>query len=158
MPNLLQSQRDVLAVYVAGIKVQKASTAYTSTIAQTLFTITGGKVLVKLFMAEVTTIHGATTLNIKTATAPTTGTGVALSSDVDTNALEAAGTLYVEGDGTATVKANGGTVLSSTTPLCTGFIATTGSITFTPSATTTGATLWQLWYIPIDDGAAVVAA
>ena len=92
----------------------------------------------------------------KTATAPTTGTGVALSTDVDTNALEAAGTLYVEGDGTATVKANGGTVLSSATQ--SGFIATTGGITFTPSATATGATLWQLWYVPIDDGATVVPA
>ncbi len=153
---LTQSQKDTLSGYVVGIKVQKASTAYTSTIAQTLFTITGGKVLVQMLMADVTTLHGATTLNIKTATAPTSGTAVALSTDLDTNALEAGGTLYVEGDGTATVKANGGVVLSSATQ--SGFIVSTGSITFTPSATTTGATLWQLWYIPIDDGAAVVAA
>jgi hypothetical protein len=159
MPSLNQSQIDLLRFYHVGIKVgPKASTAYTSTIAQTLFTITGGKVLVKLLMATVTTIHQVTTLNIKTATAPTVGTGVALSSDVDTTGLEAGGTIYVEGDGTASVKALGGTVLSSTTPLNTGFIATTGSITFTPSATATGATNWELWYIPIDDGAAVVAA
>ncbi len=158
MPELVQSQRNLLAAYVAGIKVQKASTAYTATIAQTLFTVAGGKVLVRLFMADVTTLHGATTLNIKTATVPTTGTAVALSTDLDTNALEAGGTLYVEGDGTATVKANGGTILSSTTPLCTGFIVSAGGISFTPSATTTGATLWQLWYVPIDDGAYVVPA
>ena len=83
---------------------------------------------------------------------------VALSTDVDTTGLEANGTLYVEGDGTATVKANGGVILSSTTPLCTGFIVTTGTITFTPSATATGATSWYLWYFPIDDGAAIVTA
>lgn len=156
MPYLNQSQIDTLAAYHIGIKVQKASTAYTSTVAQTLFTIVGGKVRVNLFMADVTTIHQATTLNIKTATAPTTGTAVALSTDTDTTGLEAGGTLYVEGDGTATVKANGGVVLSSATQ--SGFIVSAGTITFTPSATATGATLWQLWYTPIDDGAYVVAA
>jgi hypothetical protein len=124
-------------------------------VAQTLFTVTGGMVLVKLFYAVVTTIHQATTLNIKTQTAPTTGTAVALSTDTDTTGLEANGTLYVEGDGTATVKANGGVILSSTTPLGTGFIVSPGTITFTPSATATGATNWYLWYQPIDDGAAV---
>jgi len=159
MPALTQSQRDVLSAYMVGIKVgPRASTAYTTTAAQTIFTIAGGKVLVKLLMATVTTLHASATQNIKTASAPTTGTGVALSSDVDTNALEAGGTLYVEGDGTATVKANGGTVLASTTPLNTGFIVSPGGITFTPSATQNGAMSWELWYIPIDDGAYVVTA
>lgn len=153
MPVLNQSQKDALTPVVKGIKVSKASTAYTATTAQTLFTITGGKVLVNLLMATVSTQHEATTLNIKTATAPTTGTAVALSTDVDTNALEAGGTLYVEGDGTATVKANGGVVLSSATQ--SGFIVSPGTITFTPSATATGATTWELWYVPIDDGAYV---
>lgn len=153
MPDLNQSQKNALAPFAKGIKVSKASTAYTATTAQTLFTIAGGKVLVNLLMATVSTQHEATTLNIKTATAPTTGTGVALSSDVDTNALEAGGTLYVEGDGTATVKANGGTVLSSATQ--SGFIVSPGTITFTPSATASGATTWELWYVPIDDGAYV---
>lgn len=153
MPPTNQSQKDAGAIFAFGTKVSKASTAYTSTIAQTLFTITGGRVWVKLFMATVTTIHGATTLNIKTATAPTAGTAVALSTDTDTNALEAGATLYVPGTGGATIKANGGVVLAGTAPA--GFIASTGTITFTPSATTTGATTWDLWYIPIDDGAYV---
>ncbi len=152
--NLSQSQTNALVLYTAGIKVgPKASTAYTSTVAQTLFTVAGGKCLVRLFMATVSTIHQATTLNIKTQTAPTAGTAVALSTDLDTNALEAGGTLYVEGDGTATVKANGGVVLASTTPLCSGFIVSPGTITFTPSATATGATNWEIWYLPIDEGA-----
>jgi hypothetical protein len=112
-------------------------------------------VFVRLLMGTVTTIHGATTLNIKTQTAPTQGTAVALSTDVDTNALEAGGTMYVEGDGTATVKANGGVVLASTVSTGGGFIVSTGTITMTPSATTTGAATWEIWYIPIDDGAAV---
>jgi hypothetical protein len=153
MPPTNQSQKDAGALLVFGTKVSKASTAYTSTIAQTLFTITGGRVWVKLFMATVTTVHGSTTLNIKTATAPTTGQAVALSTDLDTNALEAGGTLYVPGTGSATIKANGGVVLAGTAP--SGFIVSTGTITFTPSATTTGATTWDLWYIPLDDGAYV---
>jgi hypothetical protein len=154
MPNLNQSQADALRFYTHGIKVgPKASTAYTSTIAQTLFTIVGGKVWVSLFMGTVTTLHAGATQNIKTQTAPTTGTAVALSTDTDTNALEAGGTLYVPGTGGATIKANGGVVLAGTAPR--GFIATTGTITFTPSATQSGASSWELWYIPIDDGAYV---
>src|SRR6185369_411469 len=138
MPSVNQSQADNLRLYGPGIKVgPKASTAYTTTVAQTLFTIVGGKVLVKLFLATVTLIHQAPRQNIKTQTAPTAGTSVVLSSDVDTNALEAGGTIYVEGDGTASVKANGGVVLSSTTPLTTGFIVSPGAISFTPSATGT---------------------
>ena len=152
---LNQSQKDIAGVFNRGIKVTYNTTAFTSTVAQTMFTITGGKVFVRLLMATVTTQHGATTVNIKTQTAPTTGTAVALSTDVDTNALEAGGTLYVEGDGTATVKANGGVVLASTVSTGGGFIVSTGTITMTPSATTTGADTWEIWYWPIDDGAAI---
>jgi hypothetical protein len=156
MPSINQSQADLLRFFAVGIKVgPKASTAYTATVAQTLFTIVGGKVLVRLLMATVTTIHQVTTLNIKTTATPTVGTAVALSSDVDTTGLEAGGTIYAEGDGTASVKSLGGVVLSSTTPLTTGCIVTTGVISFTPSATATGATNWELWYLPIDDGAYV---
>ena len=64
-------------------------------------------------------------------------------------------TMYVEGDGSATVFANGGVVLSSTVSTGGGFIVSTGTITFLTSATQDGATDWELWYIPIDDGAAV---
>lgn len=158
MPYLNESQRIASGVLTLGSKVSKASTAYTSTIAQTLFTVAGGRVVVRLFMATVTTLHASATQNIKTATAPTVGTAVALSTDVDTNALEAGGTIFVEGDGTASVKANGGVVLASTTPLLTGFIVSTGTITFTPSATQNGAMTWDIWYFPLDDGASIVSA
>jgi hypothetical protein len=156
MATVNDSQRQVAGLISIGIKVgPKASTAYTAATPQTLFTVTGGKCLVRLFMGTVTTIHASATQNISTATAPTTGTAVTLSSTVDTNALEAGATLYVEGDGTATVKGNGGVVLSSTTPLDTGFIVSPGTITFLPSATQSGATNWELWYQPLDDGAAI---
>jgi hypothetical protein len=156
MASLNDSQRAVAGFLTLGIKVgPKASTAYTAATPQTLFTITGGKVLVRLLMGTVTTIHASATQNISTQTVPTTGTAVTLSSTVDTNALEAGGTLLCEGDGTATVKANGGVVLASTTPLETGFIVSPGTITFLPSATQSGASSWELWYLPLDDGAAV---
>lgn len=153
MPNLNQSQADALSDLSMGIKVSKASTAYTAATAQSLFTIVGGKVKVNLLMATVTTVHEAGANTIAVATVPTLGTAVALSTAVDTDALEKGGTLYVEGDGTATVKANGGVVLSSATQ--SGFIVSPGAIAFTPSATKTGATLWELWYTPIDPGAYV---
>lgn len=156
MASYNDSQKAAAGLLSRGIRVgPKSSTAYTSTVAQTLFTITGGMVFVRLFYAKVTTLHASATQNIKTQTAPSSGTAVALSTDVDTNALEAGGTLYVEGDGTATVKANGGVILSSTVSTNGGFFASTGTITFTPSATQNGATDWYLWYEPIDDGATV---
>ena len=151
---LSDSQQALAGVFVRGIHVgPKASTAYTAATPQTLFTITGGRVLVTRLMAVVTTLHASATNNISTATVPATGSAVTLSSTLDTNALEAGATLYVEGDGTATVKANGGVVLSSATGG--GFIVSTGTITFLPSATQDGASSWDLWYVPIDDGAAV---
>jgi hypothetical protein len=156
MPFLNQSVRDIAGLFNRGIKVGPvASTAYIAATPQTLFTITGGKVFVRLLMGTVTTLHASATQNISTATVPSVGSAVTLSSTVDTNALEAGGTLYVEGDGTATVKANGGVVLSSTTSTGGGFIVSTGTITFLPSATQAGATSWELWYWPIDDGASV---
>lgn len=155
MAFLNQSQKDIAGLLNFGIKVgPKASTAYTATTAQTLFTVTGGKCFVTLFMGTVTTLHASATINIKTQTAPTVGTAVALSTDVDTNALEAGGTLFVEGDGSATVKANGGVVLAASAA-GRGFIVSEGTITFTPSATEAGATEWEIWYWPLDDGAAI---
>jgi len=155
MAYLNQSQLDIAGVLNFGIKVgPKASTAYTTTVAQTLFTVTGGKCFVTLFMGTVTTLHASATQNIKTQTAPTVGTAVALSTDLDTNALEAGGTLFVEGDGSATVKANGGVVLAASAA-GRGFIVSEGTITFTPSATENGASEWEIYYWPIDDGAAI---
>jgi len=155
MAFLNQSQRDIAGVLNFGIHVgPTASTAYVAATAQTLFTVTGGKCFVTLFMGTVTTIHENTTLNIKTQTAPTVGTAVALSTDVDTDTLEAGATLFVEGDGSATVAANGGVVLAASAA-GRGFIVSEGTITFTPGATATGATDWELWYWPLDDGAAI---
>lgn len=134
----------------------KASTAYTAATAQNLFQIRGGKVFVKLLMGTVTTLHASATNNISTATVPTTGTAVTISSTVDTNALEAGATLFAEGDGTATVKGNGGIVLSSAT--LSGFIVSPGYISFLPSATQAGASSWELWYLPLDKGADVIMA
>ena len=105
-------------------------------------------------LRDLKTIHENTTLNIKTQTAPTVGTAVALSTDVDTDTLEAGATLFVEGDGSATVAANGGVVLAASAA-GRGFIVSEGTITFTPGATATGATDWELWYWPLDDGAAI---
>jgi hypothetical protein len=153
--NLNDSQR-AIAWLLTGIKVSKASTAYTAATPQTLFTVAGGRVLVKLFMATVTTVHAGATQNISTATIPTVGTAVTLSSTLDTNALEAGGTLLVPGTGGATIKANGGVVLATTAP--DGFIVSPGGISFLPSATQSGATLWDIWYLPLDDGASLVAA
>lgn len=134
-----------------GNRANKASATLPATTNQTIFTITGGRVLVALLYGEVTTIIQAQANNLKVTSAPTTGTAVDLASNLDVNAKEAGTLLLVEGDGTALVGANAGAALSGIgiSPM----IIPIGVIRITTSATNTGATKWQCWWTPLDDGA-----
>lgn len=137
-----------------GIHVVKTAATLPATTTQTIFTITGGRCLVLLLLGEVTTIIQAQANNLKVTSAPTTGTAVDLASNLDVNAKEAGTLLLVEGDGTALVGANAGAALSG--PGMTAFVVPIGVIRIETSATNTGATKWDLWYIPLDAGASVV--
>ena len=137
-----------------GIHVVKAAATLPATTTQTIFTVAGGRCLVSLLLGEVTTIVQAQANNLKVTSAPTTGTAVDLASNLDINADEA-GTLYlVEGDGTALVGANAGAALSGIGRSM--FIVPIGVIRIETSATNTGATKWDLWYLPLDEGANIV--
>ena len=144
---------DASAVTGLGKRVLKAAATLPATTTQTIFTITGGRVLVNALFGQVTTIVQAQVCNLKVTSAPTTGTAVDLASNLDINGDEA-GTLYlVEGDGTALVGANAGAALSGVG--ATFMIIPVGVIRIETSATSTGATKWQIHYIPLDDGASV---
>ena len=137
-----------------GVHVAKASATVPQTTTQDLFTITGGRVLVTLLFGEVTTVIGSVTENIKVNANPTIGTTYIIASNVDCNALEPGGLLVVEGDGTALIKtglAGAGPIISGTAK----WICPVGTIEMETGASTTGATKWDLFYVPIDDGAYV---
>ena len=144
---------DRIAEGILGVKVSKAAATLPATTTQTIFTIAGGRVFVALLLGEVTTVVQAQVNNLKVTSAPTTGTAVDLASNLDINADEA-GTLYlVEGDGTALVGANAGAALSGVGKP--GFIVPIGVIRIETSATNTGATKWDIFYVPLDTGAVI---
>jgi len=131
--------------------VQRAAAVLPATGNQTLFTVTGGKVMVTSLIGEFTVAGSATVTNLKlTAVGPNAQT-----TDICANALVtsvAVGTLFCP----TTVGAAGqvGAAVTQNNEI----VVNTGSIRATTDATNTGAVRWTLNYIPLDDGAAVTAA
>lgn len=139
-----------------GTKVTKSAATLPASTTQDIFTISGGRVLVRLLTGEVTTVIQSQACNLSVVHATTVGGDVTVASTVDINGDEA-GTLYgVEGDGTALVATSSGGFLQGIGGG--GFVLAEGTMNITTSATNTGATAWELWYIPLDDGATVVSA
>lgn len=138
------------------IRVSKAAATLPSSTTQNIFTVTGGRILVKALIGEVTTLVGTgTTPDLKVTSVPTTGTALDVASDV-VIADDEVGTLYnVEGDGTALVAYSSG---YAGTAVGNGFVIPIGTIRIATSETTAGATKWDIWYLPLDDNARVVSA
>lgn len=137
-----------------GIHVSKSAATLPSSTTQDIFTVAGGRVWVRLLVGQVTTLVGSgTTPDLQVQIDPTTGTTVDVAADV-VIADDEVGTLYlVEGDGTALVPISSGYV-----PVTQGFVLSPGIVQIVTSETTVGATKWDLWYWPLDDGASVVSA
>lgn len=136
-----------------GFRVDKASATLPASGNQTIFTVAGGRVLVNLLFGEVTTIIQAQATTLKVTSAPTVGTAVDLTSTLDINGKEAGTLLLVEGDGTALVGANAGAALNGVG--AGQMIIPAGVIRITTGATSTGATKWTCYYVPLDEGATV---
>jgi len=158
MPVLNSSQKDASQIFGLGIHVQKALATLPQGTTQDLFTVAGGNVLVALLYGQVTTILGAVANDLAIWVDPTAaGTTYIIASAVEGNALQANSFLVVEGDGTAlmiTGLAGAGPIISGTGR----FICPTGTIQLKCVGSTTGATKWDLFYFPLDDGASVVSA
>ena len=155
MPNITQSQRDASQLFSLGIKVSKTAATLPATTTQNIFTISGGRVWVVALVGEVTTICSATATNLKATSVPTTGTAADIAANLAIANLEAGTILVVEGDATAIigVSAGFGPALNALP-----FILPIGTLRIETSATNTGATKWDLFYFPFDDGATVVSA
>jgi hypothetical protein len=145
--------RDNFTTMGLGFTAAKAAATLPATTTQTIFTVTGGRCLVTLLLGEVTTIIQAQATTLKVTSAPTVGTAVDLTATLDVNAKEVGTLLLVEGDGTALVGANAGAALSGIG--FGAFIVPVGVIRIETGATSTGATKWNIWYFPLDAGAAI---
>lgn len=136
-----------------GMKVERAlSTHLAATTAY--FTVTSGRVLLTGLVGLVTTASGA---NACSWTAnPTTGTGTQpVCAALDINPALVGDALTITGVGSAamTYNASATGLAGMSTPV----VLSEGTLDFIAAAAD-GATSWTLFYVPIDDGAYVVAA
>lgn len=160
-PSGSSASRQGLATVDQWIQVSRDTATVPATTTDILFRVYGGRVMVKGLLGEVTTVIQTQADNLKvsskklSAASAAVGTAVDVASNLDITAIEVGGNLWVEGDGTALVKATAGASLIGANS---GYwIAPQGEIYLTTSATNTGAIKWDIWYQPLDAGAYVVA-
>jgi hypothetical protein len=155
MPSYNKSTRDRLADIGLGIRVDRATAALPQTAESAIFTISGGKVAITGIIGEVTTIIETQANDTQLKANPTTGTSVALCADLDITADEV-GCLYgVTGTvSDALVGAGAGYAPLPDRPL----VVNEGTIDLCCDASNTGSVAWSIWYVPLEDGAEIVAA
>lgn len=140
-----------------GIKVDKAAVALPATTDLTLFTVTGGRIVLTSLLAEVTTIIQAQANAVKLKSVPTTGTAKDISGTLDINGYEVGALISL--DGTALTTALSGTNAGAALAMRTvGIIIPIGAIKINTAATNTGALKYSMTYFPYDDAATVAAA
>jgi hypothetical protein len=145
--------------YGLGVQVVKAAQGLPGATTSTLFTVAGGAVLVQFIAGVVTTAIQNQACTLSLGSTPTSGTAgnaaIATATSVSNKPI---GTFYVpqwasEVGGTPIIANN---VQAQSGPASTSsFLAFTGLITWTTSATNTGQMVWYLAYLPVDAGATV---
>lgn len=138
-----------------GILVSRATATLPQTTTGNIFTITGGRIIVRGLVGTVTTIIQNQLNNTKLTSSPTTGTAVDLCTVTDIANLEVGGMVALPAAvGSALAKGNGG-ALALADPL---LVLPVGSIVLNCAASNTGSVKWDLIYTPLDNGAQVAAA
>lgn len=147
-----------------GVRVSKAAFTLPASTSTAMFTVSTGRVVITSLVGQVTTVVQSQACNLNVTIDPD-GAGAAadLAAATEINA-DAVGTYYtVVGIQAALLgtQKEGGTEVPTHAmailPLAP-FIVPAGSILLKTSATNTGATSWDLTYIPYDDGASVASA
>jgi hypothetical protein len=148
-------QGDQLRTILLGQKVDRATAALPQTAAGTLFTVTGGRILLTGIVGEVSTVIQTQANNTKIQSVPAVGTTVDLCAVLDITADEV-GCLYgITGlFSDALVGANAGAGVLQHRSI----VVPVGAIKLNCAASNTGSVKWSLTYIPLDNGASVAAA
>jgi len=154
MPIYEQSQLEYIAACNWGIRVERAAARILVTPGTTLFTVTGGNVLLTGFIGEVTVVQGAGATTLSLVHTPTVGTPTTIASGVTDIAAAAAGMMIalpaaLAGALTLTATAYGVPLQRIRYVLRPGVMSVFGS------ASPTGTIGWNMWYVPIDYGAYV---
>lgn len=156
MTTLIQN-RDVRTIS-AGLAVSRAAATIPQTAAQNIFTITGGRIMIVALTGQVTTVIGATATTVKVTNTPTAGTATDIATATAITSKEV-GTLIglpLAPGSAVVVGANAGAAVQ--VPGHQGWLVEPGTLSYTTSASTTGAIAWDLVYVPYDTGASVAAA
>jgi hypothetical protein len=133
-----------------GLPVVKAAQNLPQTATATLFTVSGGAVLVTGLLGLVTTALGATATNLTVGTANDSGASIIAATTTITS--KPVGTIISP---TSSAGVGGAGSLSTALfvanyPYAISPFLVTGNITWTTSASNTGQVKWYLWYIPLD--------
>lgn len=148
-----------------GVRVEKVVTN-PQTASTNIFTVTGGKVAITSLVGTVSTVQGATANSFNLTYTPSGGAAADISAATVCTS-DAAGTYYtitgVAADLLSAQKVGGTEVPQVTyapTPtfLTGSLVVGSGAMQLKASGSNTGATTWVVTYVPIDDGAALVAA
>jgi hypothetical protein len=140
-----------------GSQVIKASQNLPQSTTATLFTVSGGAVLVTSLLGLVTTVIQSTDPVLSLGTAPTTGTAETsgIATTVSLASAEVGTWLGVQAaSGVAGALINGGHA-GNAVWLPASFVVSAGTITWTTGASKTGQLKWYLTYVPLDTGASV---
>jgi hypothetical protein len=136
-----------------GLSVERAAAALPQTAQAPLFTITGGRVIIRI-IGEVTVAIQNQANNAKLVHNVAVGTDQDLCAVLNIAADEV-GTLYtLPGPFASALVGSGQAAPMPSQPV----VLKPGTIDLSTSASNTGAVKWTLYYIPIDSGALVVAA
>ena len=138
-----------------GRQVSRATADVQTGSAVAIFTISGGRILVTQIIGQVTTVLSAgTTPDAKFQSNPTTGTTNNMCATLQIDSDEV-GTMYgITGTpADAMLDGQSGALRAQTTPM----IVAIGDIEFICDENITGSIKFDIWYIPIDEGASVVA-
>ena len=131
--------------------VVRATATLPQTTAEALYTITGGRILLVSIIGEVTTVIQTQANNTKLTFNPTaTGSSTDICANLSTTA-DAVGTLY----GITGTIANAMTENMLMAVDQGNLILSEGTIDLNCAASNTGSVKWDMFYIPLDEGATV---
>lgn len=138
-----------------GSRVDRATATLPQTAAAAIFNVTGGRVAITQIIGEVTTAVQNQANNTKLTANPTTGTSVDICAVLNTAADEVGCLFGITGlQSDALIGINAGALPAQTRAV----VVNVGTIDLDCSASNTGSVKWTVFYVPIDDGAAVTAA
>jgi len=140
-----------------GTQVSRPAGDLPQSTAGTLFTISGGRVWVKLLLGEVTTVIGVTTNSSKIILdREVVGSPVDLTNVLDIR-LDVVGTYYTLDNSFTNLRQAAGYFYPNVISTAKGWLLGPGDIQLDCPASETGQIKWDLWYTPLDAGATVVA-